>query len=121
MTRRNRTDIAADMQQDMARRPNEGGEYAIFAGLVIAIHRASRYGTYAGMTDAEKLAEIGEVIAALDMVHDEEAAPEVAGDGRCPACHHEAEHLYGAGCVARPGGQLGVGRCGCKYGAGASR
>lgn len=84
MIRRSRTDIAADMRAEMTRRPDEGSEYAIFAGLVTAIHHASRWGTYANMTDAEKLAEIGEVIGALDTVHDDTPDLGAVASGRTP-------------------------------------
>ncbi|MDG4784380.1 hypothetical protein O7626_41075 [Micromonospora sp. WMMD1102] len=56
--------------------------------------------------------------AVFDRVTGAALRTEVDDDGRCPGCGHEAEHLLDAGCVARPGGQMGMGRCGCKHRAG---
>lgn len=78
MTRRDRTDIATDMQRAMATQQDSGAEYAVAVGLIQGIQTAAPYGTYAGLTDKEKLAEIDEVLAALDIVT---AKPE-AGESR---------------------------------------
>ncbi|WP_420123869.1 hypothetical protein [Nakamurella sp.] len=49
-------------------------------------------------------AENAELLARLGVAKTETVDP-----NRCPVCRHEAEHLIGAGCVARPSGRV----CGC--------
>lgn len=52
-----------------------GTEYAAALGWIRGITNASRWGRYANLSDAEKLAEIVRVLDAVDQVVDDLAAP----------------------------------------------